>query len=136
MRGQHWLLRDAFAYFGAKAANPRSSWSARSGDGTTIVLTLWDDEIEDDGKTVTTDSFNSPTLPIWRNRAGNRDRIKNLRLAQENAEGLFRVVIVTARDLTAEPRAILRRYPHPTLVMHLDELNETTGEFRATSVTR
>jgi hypothetical protein len=133
---QRWTLRDAFAYFGAKATNPRSSWSARSADGATIVLTLWEDGIEDDGKTVVANSFNRPNLPVWKDRAGNRDRIKNLRLARDNAGGLFRVVMVTAKDPTAEPRTTQRRYPHPTLVMHLEELNETTGEFRATSVAR
>jgi hypothetical protein len=133
---QIWTLVKAFDHFGATAANARWAWSARNADGTTIVLTLWDDEIDDDGTTVTADFFNRPNLPVWKDRLGNRDRIKNLRLARDCAGGLFRVVIVTAKDPRAVPRSIIRRCPHPTLVMRLDRLNETTGEFRAVSVER
>ncbi|HEY2708250.1 MAG TPA: hypothetical protein VGI95_09365 [Caulobacteraceae bacterium] len=135
-----WTLAKAFAHFGATATNGRWAWSARNADGTTIVLTLWDDEIDDDGATVTADFFNRWNLPVWRDRLGNRDRIKNLRLARDCAGGLFRVVMVTAKDPQALTRSIIRRYPHPTLVMKLldgsDGLNEVTGEFRAVSVSR
>jgi len=39
-----WTRADAFAYFGAQGKNPRWSWSARSADGKTVVLTMWQDE--------------------------------------------------------------------------------------------
>jgi hypothetical protein len=44
--------------------------------------------------------------------------------------------MITPKDPTARPRSIARRYPHPTLVMKLIDLDETTGEFRAESVSR
>ena len=38
-------LADAFDYFGVCRKNPRWSWSGRSLDGETVVLTLWKDQI-------------------------------------------------------------------------------------------
>ena len=127
-------LRDAFAYFnGAKGANPRWSWSARSPDGRTVVVTLWDDRISDDGKTVVADLFRDEYRHLWRNKPGNKERIENLKLARDHCDGLFRVVMITPKDRRARPRSIAKRYPHPTLVMKLVELDEETGQFRAES---
>jgi hypothetical protein len=36
-------LAEAFAHFGAAGKNQRWSWSARSADGRTVVLTVWKD---------------------------------------------------------------------------------------------
>jgi hypothetical protein len=44
--------------------------------------------------------------------------------------------MLTAKDPTASPRSIAERYPHPTLVMRLTDLDETTGDFRAESISR
>ncbi|MBF9234617.1 hypothetical protein [Microvirga alba] len=38
-------VNAAFAYFGAAGRNPRWSWSARSPDGKTVVVTMWKDLI-------------------------------------------------------------------------------------------
>src|ERR1019366_2706519 len=38
-----WGLAEAFAHFGATGRNQRWSWSARSADGKTVVITLWRD---------------------------------------------------------------------------------------------
>lgn len=124
-------LSDAFAYFdGAKARNPRWGWSARSPDGQTVVLTLWEDRISEDGNTVI---YNDP-VETGKHKPGNKDRIKNLIWARDHCEGQFRVVVTVARDTKARPRSIAKRYPHKTLVMKLTELDENTGAFRAKSV--
>ena len=131
---QKWTLTKAFAYFdGAKARNPRWSWSARSADGRTVVVTLWKDSICDDGRTVTVDAFDdgSGRLRLWKDAQGNRDRIQNLVWARDHCDGLFRVVLVVAKDTAAVPRAIDERYPDPNLVMKLIRLNEDTGELLA-----
>ena len=133
MASQHWTLKEAFAYFGAKAANSRWSWSARSDDEKTVVVTLWDDNIEPDGSV---NLFRHRELPLWQKARGNKDRIKNLSLAEDQCDGLFRVVRVSARDESAVPRSIAKRWPDPTLVMKITELDRTTGEFRAVSVER
>jgi hypothetical protein len=133
---RNWTLADAFAYDGAIARNSRWGRSARSPDGRTVVITLWDDEIDDDGNTVVADMFGHERLHLWKHKLGNRDRIKNLVWARDRCDRLFRVVMVTAKDSKASPRSIAKLYPHKTLVMKLVRLDENTGEFRAESVSR
>jgi hypothetical protein len=132
---ENWTLTKAFAFFyGVRARNPLWGWSARSPDGRTVVITLWEDEITRDGNTVIADMFGHERLHLWTDKLGNRDRIKNLVWARDRCDGLFRVVMTVAKDTKARPRAIAKCYPHKTLVMKLIKLNENTGEFRAESV--
>ena len=134
---QKMALRDAFAYFnGAKGRNPRWSWSARSPDGRTVVLTLWEDDIRDDGTTIRVDMFGQGQRRQWPSKLGNKERIENLIHARDRCGGLFRVVMITAKDPNVRPRSIAKRFPHPALIMKLIDLDETTGEFRAESVSR
>ena len=134
---QKMTLRAAFAYFnGARGRNPRWSWSARSPDSRTVVLTLWEDDIREDGSTIRIDTFSHGRGRQWQDKPGNKERIENLICARNHCGGLFRVVMITAKDPTARPRSIAKRYAHPTLVMKLTDLDETTGDFRAESVAR
>ena len=127
-------LSECFASYGARGKNPRWSWSARSPDGKTVVLTLWADQIKrGPGRTIIYDDFDS-TGEGWVERPGNRERLENLIHCRDYCDGLFRVVITKARDTKAVPRAIEDCFPRPDLLMRIDELNEMTGEFRAVSV--
>jgi hypothetical protein len=128
-----WTRTDAFAYFGARGKNPRWSWSARSADGKTVVLTMWQDEFSSiDG--ITTYATRSQKSVDWGGRLGNQERIENLRWARANCDGLVRVVIAVATDTKARVRTIERCFPHPKLIMRIADLNENTGEFRAVNV--
>jgi hypothetical protein len=129
-------LAECFDTFGAKGANPRWSWSARSEDGKTVVLTLWKDGIRVQGQSVTYDSFDLEGSGEWQKRPGNRERIENLKWARDNCGGLFRVVITVAKDTAAIPRSIAECFPKPNLTMRLLDLNEQTGEFRAESISQ
>jgi len=129
---KNWNLSECFQKFGATGANSRWSWSARSPDGAVVVLTLWKDQIEVQGKTAIYDTFGK-NLDKWVDKPGNRERLENLKWARDHCDGLFRVVITTAKDVSANPRAISECYPHD-MQMRLYDLNEDTGEFRATSV--
>ncbi len=130
---ENWTLRDAFAHFdGARARNPRWAWSARSPDGRTVVVTLWKDQISDDGNAVIA-HYGGETGKL---RLGNKDRVENLIWARERCDGLFRAVMIVAKDIKARPRSIAKCYPEKTLVMKLISLDEHTGEFRAESVSR
>jgi hypothetical protein len=124
-------LATCFAHFGAAGKNQRWSWSARSADGKTVVMTLWDDILNYTVKPATYDTFGRTDLPEWTNKPGNQERIENLKWSRDRCGGLFRVVITVAKDIHAIPRSIARCYPHERMIMHLIELNETTGEFRA-----
>jgi hypothetical protein len=58
-------VKDAFGFFGAVPVNRQWSWSARSPDGSTVVLTWWkDQEARRDGKLVY-DTRNDPNLAEW-----------------------------------------------------------------------
>ena len=132
MKTQRWTKERAFAHFGAKATNSRWGWSARSADGATVVLTVWDDEFDPDKPGATIDMFGHKNRGRWSTALGNRDRIKNLTHARENCGGLFHIVVATAKDVNASPRSTLRIRPHPR-VMRLTKLDEVTGQFRAVS---
>ena len=131
---ENWTQTAAFAYFGAVATNIQWSWSARSPDLKTVVLTWWMHEIVRDGPKLIYDMRDHSLLNEWRGRHGNRDRIKNLTCARDHCNRLFRVVWCEAREPNARIPKAVRRWPDKDLWMRLTELNETTGEFRAESV--
>jgi hypothetical protein len=58
-----------FGYFKAVPENPRSSWSARSPDGNTVVVTCWKEDVWEYRGRVIFDIRNHPQL-----RNGNADR--------------------------------------------------------------
>jgi hypothetical protein len=127
-------LSECFARYGARGKNPRWSWSARSADGETVVLTLWADLIKrGPGGTIIYDNFD-PDGGTWIERPGNRERLENLIHCRDQCEGRFRVVITKARDVKAVPRTIEDCFPREDIVMQISELNERTGEFRAASI--
>jgi hypothetical protein len=126
-------LGECFKQYGAHGRNPRWSWSARSEDGKTVVLTLWKDHISVSNGITVYDSFDPTGHAAWIDTPGNRERLENLKWARDNCDGLFRVVITVAKDETAIPRSIAECYPRPNLIMRITDLNEKTGEFRAVS---
>jgi hypothetical protein len=134
MMPNNWGLAKAFAHFGAKGKNPRWSWSARSMDGKTIVITLWRDGLDFEAKPIVYDTFNRHDLYKWTDTQGNRERIENLIWARDHCDGHFRVVITVAEDVNAYPRKIENCYPKDDWLMKITALDEKTGEFRALKV--
>ena len=126
-----YTLRDAFAFFGTKATNPVWGWSAVSPDQKTVAVTIWSDSIGADG---TVDKFGHPDLEWWKGRLGNKNRIKNLKIARENCGGLFRVVWIEAEDEGAKVKSVARARPIIDYAMKLTNLDEETREFRAIRV--
>ena len=124
-------LTAAFAHFGAKPRNARWSWSAISPDQKTVVVTLWEHEVEPDGSV---NFFGHSKVERWMTQLGNKERIANLQTAQRNCGGEFRVVRVRAKDVHAIPRQIADCYPDETTVMRLTSLDPVTGEFSAVRV--
>jgi hypothetical protein len=118
-------------HFGATGKNPLWSWSARSADGKTVVITLWRDGLDFGAKPIVYDTFNRADLKTWTHRLGNRERIDNLTWARDHCDGLFRVVITVAEDVKANPRKIEDCYPKDDWIMQITDLDESTGEFRA-----
>lgn len=125
-------LTEAFAHFGAVPKNPRWSWSARSADGETVVITLWKDRISGhkQGRIEYNEGSHGDVVK-WMSRPGNRERLDNLLWAQDHCGGLFRVIIAVAKDVTASPREIADCYPQSKLNMRILSLDEETGIFHA-----
>jgi hypothetical protein len=94
-------LNEAFRRAGAPLRNPRWSWSARSADGKTVVMTLWKDLIDYRSRPIAYSNMGLENLAAWMNRPGNRERLENLKWARDYCDGLFRVVIITAKDVNA-----------------------------------
>lgn len=124
-------LADAFAHFGTYPDNPRWSWSAVSPDLKTVAVTIWEHEVGVDGSI---GEFGHPNLSEWASKPGNRERIRNFKIARDNAGGLFHVIWVTARDIDETPWKIGGRYTEDHYMMQLVDLDESTGEFSAVLV--
>jgi len=127
-------LAEAFRQAGVTAKNQRWSWSARSSDGKTVVMTLWKDLIDYKTKPITYSTFDRENLSLWIDRPGNRERLENLKWARDHCDGLFRVVVTVAKDTEAEPREIEDAHYQRRMIMKLVDLKENTGEFRAVNV--
>jgi hypothetical protein len=124
-----WAVIDAFAALGTTTRN-RFAWSAQSEDRAVTALTLWEDEISDDGITVIADTFNSPSIDLWKDSPRNKTRIRHLRDVW-NGDRTFRVVMLQAKEPGAHPRKTKARWPDDGLTMNLQGFNPVTGEFRA-----
>ena len=124
---ERWTRREAFAYFGAVCANPRWSWSAKSLDGKTVVLTMWKDEIASENSSSVYKS--NPRNLLTEKRPGFSERLAHLKWARDNCDSRVRVVI-----LKKDGRGgIAECFPAKDLIMRITSLDEKTGAFRACS---
>ena len=123
---------EAYAALGAALKNERWAWSGHGEDGATVVLTLWADKLREVPGGVRYDLFDAPDLDAWRTKRGNRERIRDLQLARDRADGLFRVVIGRANE-AGDAMAEGSVYEASDIVMRLIDLDESTGEFSAES---
>ncbi|WP_301750092.1 HNH endonuclease signature motif containing protein [uncultured Erythrobacter sp.] len=124
-----WLALDAFEHLGAHSGD-RYAWSAQSADGSVTVVTLWEDEIDDDGRFVRADFFDHPKLEVWVKQKRNATRKRHLQHVWEG-DRQFRVVMLRADDVDASPRSAAMRWPEDHLTMTLLEYDPQTGAFRA-----
>lgn len=131
--GRKWTREACFEHFGASCRNPRWSWSARSADGKTVVMTMWEDEIEWDRQVATYKSL-PKSVRRPRRRPGETERLENLKWARDHCDGLVRVVRMTASVKDPYTRKIASCYPDDDLIMRIVELDEANSTFRAKSV--
>lgn len=128
MAARKWTHKEAFAHFGATPRNPRWSWSARSSDDRTVVLTLWDDKFK---------LIQGGLLYRWtglpedaRRKPAHRELMDNLGWARDHCGGRFKVIVATARNEQADPRSIKQCYP-VNWSMRLIKFNPIAGTFTA-----
>lgn len=123
-----WTHTAAFSHFGAIPRNIQWSWSARSDDGQTVVVTLWKDRIiRRDGRVLYEWAVSSADI---RRRPGFGELMDNLAWARDHCDGRFKVIIAIAKDERADPRSIEECYP-VKMVMKLTEFDLATGAFLA-----
>lgn len=119
----------AFAEYGVTLTNDRWSWSGLVPKE--VVITLWDDEIDYNSAPVKYSSFGNHQLNHWKLSLGNKERIKNLKIARDQLDGRFRVVLVYPKTTHGYPREVKNAVARKDMIMKLKELNEKTGEFSA-----
>jgi len=103
-------------------------------DGKTVVVNWWKDlKLWRDGK-LAYDTFILANLAEWRDRTGNRERVRDLAHARDHCDGLFRIVWTKAASQDERVRKTVERYPDKNLWMRLLKLNEETGQFLAEEV--
>jgi hypothetical protein len=125
---KRWSHTDAFAHFGTTPRNVQWSWSARSEDGQTVVVTFWQDQFSRRGDRLI---YTRPAAePNLRRRAGFGELMENLAWARDHCDGRFKVIIAKAKDLDADPRSIAECFPSK-MVMRLLEFDVDTGAFLA-----
>jgi len=133
---KEWSKIEAFAHFGAALTNLRWSWSARTTDGGTVILALWSDRFSRKKTPTEYEEAIGGRTPEWIARPGNRERLRNLIWARDHCDGMFRVVMVRAKDTSADPREISDCFPKDDLFMRITYLNEATGQFGAVAIVR
>jgi hypothetical protein len=115
-----WTHTAAFAYFGTKPRNVQWSWSARSDDGKTVVVTLWQDEFKRQGNKMV---YARPgNLEEPDTRPGHVEMMQNMQWAIDHLDGRVNVITAIAKDKNAKPRSIAECAPTKmrARVVHLD----------------
>ena len=125
---KRWTHTQAFEHFGTRPRNVQWSWSARSEDGQTVVVTFWQDQFSRQGDHLI---YSRPAYgPEVRRRPGFGELMENLAWARDYCDGRFNVIIAKAKDVNANPRSIEECFPSK-MVMRVVELDTDTGAFLA-----
>jgi hypothetical protein len=116
----------AFRTYGVKPRNANWSWSGRSADGKTVVVTLWKDEFKGlAGQMV----YSRPDRGDWSDGPGFRFFMEDLSWARENCDDMVRVIVATPKDEQGQTRRIADCYPQEKLLMRVTHIDPTTGAF-------
>jgi len=128
MMPKKWTHTAAFAHFGTKPHNVQSSWSARSADGKTVVVTFWQDLFErKDGRLIYARPRPDAAIAV---RPGFHELMENLAWARDRCDGRFRVIVAKAKNPNADRRSIDACFPSQ-MVMKLTHLDVASGAFVA-----
>jgi len=120
---------ECFAAFGTKPRNVQWSWSARSEDGSVVVVRLWDDRLFDKARRYRVENYEGSDDRL---RLGQRELMENLQHAVDRCGGIVRVILIRARDKTAIPRSIKEGWPSDLVmrVTNLDAANASADLIR------
>ena len=86
-----------FKHFDVALKNAQWSRSARSVDGTIVVVSLWQDQFKKVNGILTYEHL--PQVDWFKGKSLSQNELKeNLIWARDNCDGMFSVVLVSARD--------------------------------------
>lgn len=120
---------QAFRFYGTKPRNSNWSWSARSEDGKTVVLSLWKDEFKGPVGAMV---YDRPSTADWHDGPGKQQFFRDLAWAVAHCGGIVRVILVI-RD-PREPGRVLECYPQKNWLMRVTHLDREAGAFRLEQV--
>jgi len=126
-----WTRSAAFRFYNADPRNINWSWSARSSDGKTVVVTLWKDELKGAAGNMAYDRGN---MRDWHNGPGRRFFFEDLAWALANCDGLLRVIVAVRDHNQARRTRKAEWYPQKNLVMRIVHLDPAVGAFRLQQV--
>ena len=132
-RAHAWTLSTCFEHLGAIRSRRHFRGSAISNDGKTVVVAMWEDELDHQDRQVTYQSRFGPALK-GRSKKVSSQWIAHLRWAIAHCNGLVRVVVLTPEDTQADPRVIHSCRPDDGLIMQITHFNSKTGFFQARAV--
>jgi hypothetical protein len=128
-----WTLSACFEHFGAACPSRHFHGSAISKDGQTVVVALWDDEIErNDDRIIYRSEYHS--FRKTKNARVSSKWIASLKWASAHCDGVVHVVILKDKDGMAKPRTIMSCYPDDSLLMKIKYFDSQTGAILAESV--
>ena len=93
----------AYQKAGYALENQLNSWSAIKADGSAVALTVWKHELRGNGGKLFLELRGHPQLADWKDRQGNRRRIKHVQYGLDNCGGDFELILCEAVDIKASP---------------------------------
>jgi hypothetical protein len=126
----HCSRTKAFAGYGLKLKNVRSSLSARCEKEAKVAISVWQDEFKQDtGRLV----YDRSDWGDWYHGPSRRELIENLLWAREHLNGHINVV-VCIRKRTAQGYVLTDSFARQGIVMRIARLDQSTGAFRLEQV--
>jgi hypothetical protein len=121
----------AYEDFGIVCANPRWGWSGHSIDKSKVALLFWEDKFDETKGLYDDTDWPDPSTT---HKLGNKERIKDIKLARRRSDSVVHAVIARAKLPITEPRKIDRAYAMHRFKMKITDFDEETGKFRAERV--
>ena len=123
----------AFEFFGVKQKNNIWSWSGINYDKSLVVMTIWTDQrvfIQENDTYIW--SLYNKNNQVWKDKAGNKERIDNIKFSYENNNAKFRAIFITPKDKNNNEitREIIAGEiaPCTSHIFKFVDFNEQTGE--------
>jgi hypothetical protein len=96
-----------------------------------VVITLWQDRLVSRDKQLT---YSHSPDDGWFESPGQKELRDNLVWCDDHCDGLFKVVLVTAKDPGSIPREVESSDPVNSYQMKLTSLDRSNGAFSAVAV--